>query len=51
VPNVRISGVRKRNSQADLPIKQIVQVIEQTPNPGYPMPTPKRGTGKGIWIR
>jgi hypothetical protein len=51
VRNVSVSGVRTRESQADLPIDQSVQVIEQKPNPDYPKTTPKGGTGKGIWIR
>jgi hypothetical protein len=49
--NVSISGVRVRDSQTDLPIEQVVKVIEQKPNPDYPKTTPKGGTGKGIWIR
>ncbi|MFZ4767669.1 MAG: hypothetical protein ACOYMN_22195, partial [Roseimicrobium sp.] len=49
--NVSISGVRVRDSQADLPIEQVVKVIEQKPNADYPKTTPKGGTGKGIWIR
>jgi hypothetical protein len=51
VHNVCVSGVRAGNSQADLPIEQIVRVVEQKPNPDYPKTTPKGGTGKGIWIR
>ena len=51
VRNVSVTGVRIRDSQADLPIEQVVQVIEQKPNPDYPKTTPKGGTGKGIWIR
>ena len=51
VRNVSVSGVRTRDSQADLPIKEVVQVIEQHINPDYPKTTPKGGTGKGIWIR
>jgi acetyl esterase/lipase len=51
VRNVSISGVRVRDSQTDLPIEQVVKVIEQKPNPDYPKTTPKGGTGKGIWIR
>ncbi len=51
VRNVRVSGIRVRNSQTDLPLEQIVRVIEQSPNPDYPKTTPKGGTGKGIWIR
>ena len=50
VRNVSITGVR-RDSQADLPIEQVVKVIEQKPNPDYPKTTPKGGVGKGIWIR
>ena len=49
--NVSISGVRLRDSQANLPIEQVVKVIEQKINPDYPKTTPKGGTGKGIWIR
>jgi hypothetical protein len=51
VRNISISGVRTKDSQADLPIEQVVKVIEQKPNPDYPRTTPKGGTGKGIWIR
>ena len=51
VRNVSITGVRTRDSKADLPIEQVVKVIEQKPNPDYPKTTPKGGTGKGIWIR
>jgi polygalacturonase len=51
VRNVSVTGVRTHNSQTDLPVEQIVQVIEQKPNPDYPKNTPKGGTGKGIWIR
>jgi hypothetical protein len=46
-----VSGVRTKDSQADLPIEQVVQVIEQKINPDYPKTTPKGGTGKGICIR
>ena len=49
--NVSITGVRTRDSQADLPIEQVVTVIEQKINPDYPKTTPKGGTGKGTWIR
>jgi hypothetical protein len=48
---VSITGVRTRDSQADLPIEQVVKVIELKTNPDYPKTTPKGGTGKGIWIR
>ena len=51
VRNLTVSGVRLRGSQADLPIEQVVKVVEMTPNPDYPKTTPKGGTGKGIWIR
>jgi len=51
VRNLDITGVRTRDSQADLPIEQVVKVIELKPNPDYPKTTPKGGTGKGIWIR
>jgi hypothetical protein len=51
VRNVSVTGVRIRDAQADLPIDQIVRVIEQKPNPDYPKTTPKGGTGKAIWIR
>jgi hypothetical protein len=51
VRKVSVSGVRLRDSQSDLPIEQVVKVIEQTLNPDYPKTTPKGGTGKGIWIR
>ena len=51
VRNVNISGIRTKDSQIDLPIAQVVKVIEQQINPDYPKTTPKGGTGKGIWIR
>jgi hypothetical protein len=51
VRNVSITGVRSRDSQTDLPIEQLVKVIDLKPNPDYPKTTPKGGTGKGIWIR
>jgi hypothetical protein len=51
VRNVRVTGIRLRDSETDLPIEQVVKVIEQKPNPDYPKTTPKGGTGKGIWIR
>lgn len=51
VRNVSVAGVRLRDSETDLPIEQVVKVIEQKPNPDYPGTTPKGGTGKGIWIR
>ena len=51
VRNVSITGVRTKDSQADLPIEQVVKVIEQKLNPDYPKTTPKGGTGKAIWIR
>jgi len=51
VRNVTVVGVRTRGSEADLPIEQVVRVIEQKPNRDYPKTTPKGGTGKGIWIR
>ncbi|MFM9030950.1 MAG: hypothetical protein ACKOTF_09765, partial [Opitutaceae bacterium] len=51
VRNVRITGVRTSDSQTDVPIEQVVKVIELKPNPDYPMTTPRGGQGKGIWIR
>jgi len=51
VRNVSVTGVRIRNTQTDLPIEQVMKVIEQKPNPDYPNTAPKGGTGKGIWIR
>jgi hypothetical protein len=51
VRNVSITGIHTRDSQSDLPIDQVLNVIEQKPNPDYPKTTPKGGTGKGIWIR
>lgn len=49
--NLSVSGVRTKNSQTDLPLEQVVKVIEQRINPDYPNTTPKGGTGRGIWIR
>ena len=51
VRNLAISGVRTRDAQTDLPIEQVVKVIELKPNPDYPKTTPKGGSGKGILIR
>ena len=51
VRNISVTGVRSRDSQTDLPIEQVVKVIDLKPNPDYPKTTPKSGTGKGIWIR
>jgi hypothetical protein len=51
VRNLTITGVRIRDSQKDLPIEEVVKIIELKPNPDYPRTTPKGGTGKGIWIR
>ena len=51
VRNLSITGVRTRDSEGDLPIEQVVTIIEQKPNLDYPKTTPKGGTGKGIWIR
>lgn len=48
VRGVRLSRVREGDSPNDLPIGQVVKVIEQTPNPDYPGTLPKGGTGKGI---
>ncbi|MEI6714221.1 MAG: hypothetical protein WCO60_10745 [Verrucomicrobiota bacterium] len=49
--NVSVSGVRVKDTSADLPIEQVIRVIEQKPNADYPKTTPKGGTGKGVWIR
>ncbi len=51
VRNLSVSGVRLREATTDLPITQVVLVIELKPNPDYPKTTPKGGTGKGIWLR
>ena len=51
VRNVSVSGVRYRDAQTDLPIEQVIRVIEQKPNTNYPKTTPKGGSGKAIWIR
>lgn len=51
VRNLAVTGVRARDGQTDLPIEQVVKVIELKLNPDYPKTTPKGGTGKGIWIR
>jgi hypothetical protein len=48
---VSVTGVRTRDSHADLSIEQVVRVIEQKLNAEYPKSTPKGGTGKGTWIR
>jgi hypothetical protein len=49
--NLSVSGVRLHEATTDLPVDQVVHVIELKPNPDYPKTTPKGGTGKGIWIR
>lgn len=51
IRNVSVSAVRVKDTPTDLPIEQVIRVIEQKPNPDYPKTTPKGGTGKGIWIR
>ncbi len=51
VRNLSVSGVRLHEAATDLPIKELVHVIELKPNPDYPKTTPKGGTGKGVWIR
>ena len=51
VRHLTVSGVRTRDSQTDLPIEQVVKVIEQKLNPDYPTTTPRSGKGTGIWIR
>jgi hypothetical protein len=48
VRNVRINRVRTSDSPIDLPVEQVIRVIEQRPNPDYPKTTPKGGTGKGL---
>ena len=51
VRNVIVSGVRTRDAVSDLPVEQVVKVVELKPNPEYPKTTPKGGTGKGILFR
>jgi hypothetical protein len=51
VRNLTVSGVRLRDSPQDLPLEQVVQVIQQKLNADYPKTTPRGGTGKGIWVR
>jgi hypothetical protein len=51
VRNLTVRGVCAEGSPAELPIEQVVKVVEQKPNPDYPNSTPKGGKGKGIWIR
>lgn len=51
VRNLSVFGVRLQGAATDLPIKQVVHVIELKPNSDYPKTTPQGGTGKGIWIR
>lgn len=51
VRNLSVSGVRWQETKADLPIDEVVKVIELKPNPDYPKTTPQGGSGKGIWIR
>lgn len=51
VRNVNISFVRGHAPPAEVPLEQVVRVVEQRINPDYPRTTPKGGGGKGIWIR
>jgi hypothetical protein len=51
VRNLSVSDVRGRDSLADLPIEQVVRIIEQKLNLDYPKTTPRGGGGKGVWIR
>lgn len=51
VRNLAATGIRTRDAVSDLPVEQVVKVVELKPNPAYPKTTPKGGTGKGIWIR
>jgi hypothetical protein len=51
VRNLTVSGVRLRDSPQDLPLEQVVQVIQQKLNADYPRTTPRGGSGKGIWVR
>lgn len=51
VRSLSVSSVHPQGGATDLPMEQIVHVIELKPNPDYPKTTPKGGTGKGIWIR
>ncbi len=51
VRNVSVTGVRTTDLQTDLPVEQVVKVIELNLSLDYPRTTPRGGTGKGIWIR
>jgi len=51
VRNLTVTGVRVRDAKTDLPIEQVLKVIQQMLNPDYPKTTPRGGTGKGMWIR
>lgn len=51
VRNVRVTGVYVGDSDEELPLEQVVEVIEQKINPDYPRTAPRGGTGRGIWIR
>ena len=51
VRNLSVAEVRLRGSAQDLPLEQVVQVIQQKLNADYPKTTPRGGTGKGIWVR
>jgi hypothetical protein len=51
VRHVSINGVHAAGSKTDIPLEQVVRVIQQQPNPNYPKTTPRGGTGKGVWIR
>ena len=49
--NLSVAGVRIKDESTELPIEEVVRVIEQKPNADYPKSTPKGGTGKGVWVR
>lgn len=51
VRHLSVTGVRSLGTPTDLPMDQVVRVIEQKPNPDYPRTTPKGGRGKALWIR
>ncbi|HBJ88158.1 MAG TPA: hypothetical protein DDZ88_30745 [Verrucomicrobiales bacterium] len=49
--NIHVSGVRQHGTTTELPLDQVILVIEQKPNTDYPKTTPRGGTGRGVWIR
>ncbi len=45
-----IPAFRIKDEPSELPVEQVVRVIEQKPNADYPKTAPKGDNGKGVWI-